>query len=93
MAEALYLKDLGEAYFFSVHKYCRVRYEPSTSIGKRTFNPLPIKDHWKSLAQGGFDRVDPVLSVQGGAHEVYFFRGLEAVQIKFQPKSEGDKGP
>jgi uncharacterized membrane protein len=79
MAEAFYLKDLGEAYFFSVDKYCRVRQKPSTSIGKRTFNQLPIKDHRKSLAQAGF-------AVQGGAREVYFFRGLEAVQIKFQPK-------
>jgi hypothetical protein len=87
---AFYLKDLGEAYFFSVDTYCRVRWEPYTSIEERTFGPAPIKDHWKSLAQAGFDTVDAVLPVPGVTDEVYFFRGLEVVRIKFQPKTGGD---
>jgi hypothetical protein len=31
---AFYLKDLGEVYFFSVDKYCRVRWEPYTFLAR-----------------------------------------------------------
>ncbi|KAL4874289.1 Hemopexin-like domain-containing protein [Aspergillus karnatakaensis] len=87
---AFYQKDIGEAYFFSVDKYCRVKWEPYTSTEKRTWGPAPIKDHWKSLAQAGIDMVDAIIPVQGTADELYFLRGLEVVQIKFTPKGGGD---
>ncbi|CAI7661063.1 unnamed protein product [Penicillium pancosmium] len=87
---AFYQKDLGEAYFFSMENYCRVRWEPYSSIEKRTWGPAPIKDHWKSLEQAGFHSVDAILPVEGVADELYFFRGLEVVRIKFAPKAGGD---
>ncbi|KAI9045957.1 uncharacterized protein KD926_005901 [Aspergillus affinis] len=73
-----------------VDKYCRVRWEPYTSTEKRTCGLALIKDHWKSLAQAGFDTVDAIFTVQGVEDKLYFFRGLEVVRIKFKPKSGGD---
>ena len=87
---AFYQNDLGEAYFFSMENYCRVRWEPYSSTETRTWGPAPIKDHWKSLEKAGFHSVDAILPVQGVADELYFFRGLEVVRIKFVPKSGGD---
>lgn len=87
---AFYQKDLGEAYFFSMEKYCRVRWEPYGSTETRTWGPAPIKDHWKSLEKAGFHSVDAILPVEGTADELYFFRGLEVVRIKFAPKTGGD---
>ncbi|PYI13026.1 Hemopexin, partial [Aspergillus violaceofuscus CBS 115571] len=87
---AFYQQDIGEAYFFSVEKYCRVKWEPYTSEETRTWGPALIKDHWKSLAKAGFETVDAILPVQGTEDELYFFRGLEVVQIKFTPKAGGD---
>jgi hypothetical protein len=62
---AFYLKDLGGGILL-----LRRQVLPCLLGAIHVFGPAPIKDHWKSLAQAGFDTVDAVFPVQGIADDI-----------------------
>ncbi|KNG91509.1 hypothetical protein ANOM_000142 [Aspergillus nomiae NRRL 13137] len=69
-------------YVFSGAKYLRLKLDLNTWEDTLEYGePSLIVSSWKSLKKVGFDRVDAAMVVPGSKKNIYFFRGLEWVDV------------